>query len=422
VTSREKLQICLNHQSGPVPVDFGSNAVTGMHISVVAQLREYYGLESRPIKVVEPYQMLGEVDAELKGAIGIDVVGVFPYQTMFGFPLEDWKDWRTPWGQEVLVPGNFNTKEEGGDIVIFPEGDMSVSPSGRMPEGGFFFDSIVRQPPIVEEELNPTDNTEEFPPISEAELDYYEHECRRAAETGLGIIANFGGTAIGDISGVPGPGLKHPKGIRDVTEWYMSTLMRPDYLHQVFRRQTDVAVANLQKIFARVGNTPDAVFICGTDFGTQDSQFCSVDTFRDLYAPYYKRINSWIHENTEWKTFKHSCGAVQPFMKEFIDAGFDIINPVQISAAGMDARNLKQQYGDKLVFWGGGVDTQKTLPFGTPDEVRSEVNERLKILSAGGGYVFNAIHNVQAKTPIDNVVKMMETVVEFNKNLIGSRS
>jgi hypothetical protein len=312
VTSREKLQICLNHQSGPVPVDFGSNAVTGMHISVVAQLREYYGLESRPIKVVEPYQMLGEVDAELKGAIGIDVVGVFPYQTMFGFPLEDWKDWRTPWGQEVLVPGNFNTKEEGGDIVIFPEGDMSVSPSGRMPEGGFFFDSIVRQPPIVEEELNPTDNTEEFPPISEAELDYYEHECRRAAETGLGIIANFGGTAIGDISGVPGPGLKHPKGIRDVTEWYMSTLMRPDYLHQVFRRQTDVAVANLQKIFARVGNTPDAVFICGTDFGTQDSQFCSVDTFRDLYAPYYKRINSWIHENTEWKTFKHSCGAVQP--------------------------------------------------------------------------------------------------------------
>ncbi|MDF1569185.1 MAG: uroporphyrinogen decarboxylase family protein [Spirochaetaceae bacterium] len=416
MTSREKLKKSLSHQNGPIPVDFGSNAVTGMHVSIVAQLREYYGLESCPVKVVEPYQMLGEVDAELKSAVGIDVTGVFPYHTMFGFPLENWKEWRTPWGQEVLVPGNFNTKEEGGDLVIFPEGDISAPPSGRMPEGGFFFDSIIRQPPIVEEELDPRDNTEEFPPISEAELDYYERECRGAAETDLGIIANFGGTAIGDISGVPGPGLKHPKGIRDVTEWYMSTLMRPDYLHEVFQRQTDVAVANLQKIFARVGNTPDAVFVCGTDFGTQDSQFCSVDTFRRLYTPYYKRINGWIHESTEWKTFKHSCGAVEPFMKEFIDAGFDIINPVQISAAGMDARPLKEKYGDYLVFWGGGVDTQKTLPFGTPDEVRSEVTERLEILSAGGGYVFNAIHNVQAKTPLDNVVTMLKTVAELNKS------
>ncbi|MDT8298790.1 MAG: uroporphyrinogen decarboxylase family protein, partial [Spirochaetaceae bacterium] len=132
--------------------------------------------------------------------------------------------------------------------------------------------------------------------------------------------------------------------------------------------------------------------------------------------PYYKRINGWIHESTEWKTFKHSCGAVEPFMKEFIDAGFDIINPVQISAAGMDARPLKEKYGDYLVFWGGGVDTQKTLPFGTPDEVRSEVTERLEILSAGGGYVFNAIHNVQAKTPLDNVVTMLKTVAELNKS------
>ena len=213
---------------------------------------------------------------------------------------------------------------------------------------------------------------------------------------------------------VPAPFLKYPRGIRDVTEWYISTMTRADYIHAVFEKQSEIALSNLEKIYAAVGNVPDAVFICGTDFGTQNSQFCSVDTFEEMYAPYYRKITDWIHNNTTWKTFKHSCGAVEPFMSPFIDSGFDIINPVQCSADGMDPRHLKESYGKSLTFWGGGVDTQKTLPFGTPDEVRKEVRERLEIFSRQGGFVFDAIHNVQALTPVENMAAMIETVKEFN--------
>jgi uroporphyrinogen-III decarboxylase len=144
------------------------------------------------------------------------------------------------------------------------------------------------------------------------------------------------------------------------------------------------------------------------------SAFCSVATFRDLYFPYYRRINEWIHRNTAWKCFKHSCGSVERFIPSFIEAGFDILNPVQCSAAGMGAGRLKSAYGDRLTFWGGGVDTQKTLPFGTPAEVRAQVLDRLSIFARGGGFIFNSIHNIQAGTPAGNLVAMFGAVREFN--------
>ena len=134
----------------------------------------------------------------------------------------------------------------------------------------------------------------------------------------------------------------------------------------------------------------------------------------DLYFPHYKKLNDWIHANTGWKTFKHSCGSVPDFIPMFIDAGFDIVNPVQTSAKGMDPAFLKREFGQDITFWGGGVDTQQVLPFGTPDEVREEVRTKLEIFSQDGGFVFNTIHNTQAKTPIANFVAMMETIKEFN--------
>ena len=163
-----------------------------------------------------------------------------------------------------------------------------------------------------------------------------------------------------------------------------------------------------------IGNAIDAVFLCGSDFGTQTSAFCSVPTFRELRLPYYKRICDWIHAETTWKCFKHSCGSVKRFYESFIEAGFEIVNPVQCSAVGMEPDLLKQEYGDRLTFWDGGVDTQKTLPFGTPAEVREQVLRRCEIFAPGGGFVFNAIHNIQASTPTENVVAMFDAVREFN--------
>ncbi len=412
MNSKERLQATLNHQSPDrVCVDFGSTPVSGMHVSCVAALREHYGLERRPVKVNEPYQMLGWLDEDLLDVLGVDVIGIAPRNTIFGFPNENWQEFKLPWGQVVLVSENFRTTTDtNGDLLIYPEGDCAAPPSARMPVSGFFFDTIVRQPPIDEDTLDPADNLEEYQPISAADLAYFRQAAEQASRSQRGLIANFGGTAFGDIALVPAPFLKHPKGIRDISEWYMSTALRPDYIHAIFTRQCEIAIENLKQIQAVVGDAIDAVFLCGTDFGTQSSQFCSADTYESLYAPYYRQVNAWIHEHTAWKTFKHSCGAVEPFMSHFIDSGFDIINPVQCSATGMDAQGLKDRYGDQLVFWGGGVDTQKTLPFGTPDEVYEQVRRRIDIFGRHGGFVFNAIHNVQANTPVENIVAMLKAV------------
>ena len=413
--SRERLVDTLHHkQPDRVPMDFGGTGVTGIHASCVAALRDHYGLEKRPVRIHEPFQMLGHVDDDLLDAMGVDVTGVFSRGTMFGFPAEEWKPWIFN-GLEVLVPRDFNTTtDSNGDTLIYPGGDTSVPASGRMPAGGHFFDCIIRQEPIDDEKLKPEDNTEEFSLIPEADLAHLVRCTAEAGVSGRGIIASFGGTAFGDIAFVPGPSLKHPKGIRDVTEWYVSTKSRQSYVHGVFERQCEIALENMKRIHAAVGNGVDAVFLCGTDFGTQTSAFCSVKTFNDLYFPYYKRVTDWIHANTTWKVFKHSCGAVSKFIPSFIEAGIDILNPVQCSATGMEPELLKANFGDRIVFWGGGVDTQKVLPFGTPAEVREQVLRRCEIFAPGGGFVFNTIHNVQAKTPIENLIAMLDAVHEFN--------
>jgi len=355
------------------------------------------------------------MDDELMDILGIDTFGVTGRKNMFGIENKDWKPFRTFWNQEVLIPGEFNTMfDENGDLLIFPEGDISVPPSGKMPKASYFFDAIVRQEPIDDTKMNVEDNLEEFGEISNEDLSYWEMAIEDAKRSGRAIIATFGGTAIGDIALVPAVQLRHPKGIRDIAEWYMSTLMRTDYLHQVFSRQTDIALSNLDKINRVAGGNVDVVFLCGTDLGTQDTQFCSPELFVELYYPYYKKMNDWIHRNTMWKTFKHSCGAIEPLLQHFIDAGFDIINPVQISAAGMNPEKLKNKYGNKIVFWGGGVDTQKVLSFGTPAAVEEQVLQMCGIFSKDGGFVFNTVHNIQANTPIENVIAMFNAVRKFN--------
>lgn len=414
--SKQRLQKALNHQEPDrLPIDFGATNSSGMHVTCVAALRDYFGLEKRPVKVHEPYSLAGLIEEDLQKAMGIDITMVNPPKTMFGFTNENWKEWEMDNGLTVLVADKFNTtKDDDGNTYIYPEGDLNTRPSGKLPKNGYYFDSLIRQEAFDEDNLNPEDNLEEYSPMSEATLEYFQRETEKAASTGLGVVANFGGMGLGDIALVPAPFLKNPKGIRDIEEWYVSTAARQDYIHAIFEKQTEIAIENLKKLNARVGHLVDVAFICGTDFGTQIGTFCSSQTYVDLYHPYYKKLNDWIHSNTSWKTMKHSCGAIESFMPLLINSGFDIINPVQCSASGMEPENLKEKYGKDIVFWGAGVDTQRILPFGTPGEVREQVLRRCEIFSKDGGFVFNSIHNVQAKTPVENIIAMLDAVNEFN--------
>lgn len=418
--SRTRLQTTLEHrQPDRVCVDFGATTVSGIHVSIVHKLRQrILGDADWRVKVIEPYQMLGEIDDELRAALGIDTLGVWGRCSMFGTEFKDWKPFTLFDGTPCLVPGAFNvTPAPRGGWYIYPEGDTSVPPSGHMPEGGYFFDSVPRQEPIDEDHLDPRDNMEEFGLLSEADLAHYRQVRQRfEASPSFGAVTIMPGTGFGDIALVPGPWMKHPKGIRDVTEWYVSIQARPEYIQAIFEHQCRIALQNVNTLIDILGDVPQVAMVTGTDFGTQRGPFIAPQTYREVFRPLHRQINDLIHRRTKWKTFIHSCGSVYQFLPDFIEAGFDVLNPVQCSATDMDAARLKREFGRQLVFWGGGVDTQKTLPFGTPEEVYREVRERVEVFNNGGGFVFNTIHNIQGNTPIENVEAMFRALREAGKN------
>ena len=411
--ARERVQQTLNHQEPKkLAVDFGATLTTGITAPLVFKLRKAFGLKEKPIRIIDIFQMLGEIDEELCEKLDVDCAQILGRNSAFGFRNENWKEWTMFDGTPVLVPEKFNTRVEPcGGIFQYPEGDTNCAPSGYMPKDGYYFDPIVRQNHFDEDNPSLDDNLEEFVRISDEELEYISRETSRLYKnTDLSIVGMLGGTGLGDIARVPAVFMKDPKGIRSFEDWYISLATRQDFLKELYDRQTDIALENIKLYDQAVGNMIDTIFLCGTDLGTQSGQFCSAEAHNDVYVPYYKKMTNWIRDNTNWKIFKHSCGSIMPLIDGYIEAGFDIINPVQITAANMEPQTLKDRFGSKITFWGGGVNTQNTLAFGTPEEVYNDTCKNINIFRKDGGFVFNTIHNVQANVPVKNFLAMMDAV------------
>jgi hypothetical protein len=419
VNSRERVRAALNHQQPDrVPLDLGSTPVSSIAAGTYARLRRSLGLPGHPPKVNEPFQMLAEVEDDVRDALGIDTVGLQLPDTFFGFRNEGWKPWRLFDGTDVLVPSKFVVQTaENGDLFLYAEGNTSVPPSAHMPQGGYYFDAIVRQEKLDWEHLDPLEWANQMYAVYSADDVRYltEQAAQLYTNTTRAIVWTFGGGGFGDIAWVPGPNLLHPKGIRDPQDWIVAHKTNPEYITGIFERQCEIGLENARLVWQAVGSKIDVCFVSGTDFGTQDRLFISPEMYRAMYKPFHKRINDWIHQNTTWKTFFHSCGSIAGLLDDFVEVGVDIVNPVQCSAAGMEAQALKKQYGKELVFWGGGIDTQWVLPFGSPDEVYRQARERIRIFNDGGGFVFNTIHNVQQNVPVENLRAMLRAVAESNR-------
>lgn len=420
MNSRERILAVINHQQPDrIPIDFGATGQTGISVSAMYRLRDYLGLPQKDLDVFEICQMLGVVDEDLRTVMKSDVIGLnHPEDSLGVYPNGRKKKFYMPDGTPTLI----NERDEfdvlpDGSIRMYPQGDRSAAPSIYMPADGYFFDIIDRAPEYDEDNLTPREDFKDFFSVMTDETArYYEKESRRLFnETEYAVIGNLAGAGFGDPGAVPAPFEKTPKGIRKFDDWCMAQILYPEYVQEVFEMQTEFMLKNLEIYRQAVGDNIQICWVSGTDFGTQNSEFVSSEMFQQLYKPYYKRVCDWIHQNTSWKTFFHTCGCVVRLLDDFVDMGMDIINPVQLSARGMDPRMLKEKYGDKLVFWGGGVDTQETLPYGTPEEVASQVLERLEILSQNGGYVFNTIHNIVGNTKPENIWAAFHAVHEYNE-------
>jgi uroporphyrinogen-III decarboxylase len=189
----------------------------------------------------------------------------------------------------------------------------------------------------------------------------------------------------------------------------------PAYVQELMDLAGEIALENLALYWEAIGGDIDIISVDGSDYGSQDREMFSPALFEKYYEPYYRQVCHWIHSHTPWKVSKHCCGSIPRLIEPMIRAGIDILNPVQTSAAGMDMESLKDRFGERITFWGGGVDTQNVLSFGTPEQVRRDVRRRLQVFGPGGGFVWAAIHNIQYHVPPENVVAALETVHEFGR-------
>lgn len=393
MNSRQRVLSAIGHrQPDRVPIDLGGTRQSGIAASTYHQLKQRLGI-STPTKVYDVYQMLAEVEREVMQRFGADVIGINRPAVAFGIVNQDWKPWKLFDGTPVEVPGGFQpVTEHSGDLVLLRDGE----PIARMPKGGYYFDRLEVYPggnhtPV--EQVNP-------PVISDQLCDHYAAQSEALFQnTDLAIIAPLG----------PPFELFYGLGTGGFETWMMALAAEPDYVNALCDKLVDVWLENLRRFSEAVGNRVQ-ILQFNDDFGTQDAPFLSTKMFRELIMPHYKRGLDWVHANTEMKVFLHSDGAIAALIPSILEMGVDILNPVQTSAKGMDAQMLKSVFGDRLVFWGGSLDCQNTLPFGTPDEVAEEVQEHARVFSPGGGYVFASVHNIQANVPPENVIAMFDAV------------
>lgn len=391
MNSRERVLLAINHQEPDrVPIDLGGTRQSGIAASTYHQLKNLLGMRSTT-RVFDIFQMLAEVERQVRERFGADVIGLYRPAVSFGIRNEDWKPWQMFDGTPVEMPGGFGpVTEANGDIVLLRNGESIA----RMPKDGFYFDRLEVYPGAAHVDLATFDP----PLLSDEDCEFYRLQSEALNQnTDLAIVAPLG----------PPYELFYGLGTGNFESWIVTFATEDDYVAELYTKLVDAWIENLRRFVDAVGNRVQILQICD-DFGTQQAPFLSVKMFRERLLPHYRRGLDWVHKNTSMKVMLHSDGAIYPLIPLIIEMGVDILNPVQTNTKGMDAARLKAEFGSRLTFWGGSLDCQQTLPFGTPEQVATEVTEHVRTFKPGSGYVFAPVHNIQAGVPAENVVAMFD--------------
>jgi uroporphyrinogen decarboxylase len=370
--------------------------MTGMTAWTYAALKEKLGLDPQPVRVLDLFQMLAEVERPVLDALGCDFEMFLSADVPIATPRGRWKPFTFWTGQTFEVAAGFNpaVRDDGTLEAPRSEGDRI---NMRMPVGGRFFDKI----PDENEDIFSV----ELVPESEWEFeDSFDDEWLRDQEEQA--RHHFQST---DRALVASPPVGAPQGYGNLYWWAMQMMSEPEYCTAYLNRRAEAAAKRFGQYLDAVGGYIDVVVISGFDYGGQTQEMFNPELFATHYVPAWKKVTDVIHRYDHVKTWVHSCGAVAGFIPHFIDAGVDCLNPVQWTASGMDLGTLKSTYGDELTFWGGAISTQRTFPFGSAADVAQEAREVLDIMAPGGGFVVNPIHNVLPEVPVENIIALYRT-------------
>ena len=403
MNSRERVLTALRHQEPDrVPIDLDGMASTGIMAVAYNRLKAHLGITDGETKMYDVGQQLAHPEPLVLERFGVDVLPL-PRASGGLDPTDPtWKPWTLPDGSPALVPSGFNpVQNERGDwLIMDDEGHITA----RMPAGGLYFNGVFR--PLAEATTIPEIEAfvDALPDISDEELTWLRSEAQRLYDTtDKAIMGHFGGNI-----------LEAAQGLRGWGQFMIDMDGNPKLAQALTQKLADRWVANLSRYLGAVGDYIQIIQM-GDDLGTQSGPQMSPRMYRQIIKPAHRRVYEYVKTHSDVYIFLHTCGSIYKLIPGLIDAGVDILNPVQISAADMDPARLKREFGQGVTFWGGGANTQHVLPNATPEEVRQHVRELIEIFAPGGGYVFCQVHNIQANVPPENVVAMFEAALEFGR-------
>ncbi len=394
MNSRERVLTTLNHKEpDKVPIDFGGMGSTGIMAIAYNRLKKELGINNHTTRMLDILQQLAIPEKEILDLFQVDIISL---ERSFLQSDREWNEWKLPDNSKVEIPKESMPKWFDNEWVLM-DGDRIKA---RMPESCLYFENC--NPPL--------ENA-----VSELDIQNYnwriytdeyfrtiENKAKQLnEETDYAIMGSFGGNIIEEY-----------QVLRGYSNSMLDLVADPNFAEALIGKLTEVHLTNLEKYVQAVSNYIQVIQM-GDDLGMQSGPQISLDLYQAYIKPAHKKIYQYVKNNSDLFLFLHSCGSIYDFIPDLIDTGVDILNPVQFSATNMDSKNLKEKFGDKITFWGGGVDTQKILPFGSQEEVTNQIEQQMNIFSPGGGFVFAAVHNIQANVPTENIIKLFETAIKY---------
>ena len=413
MTSRERILAAIKHQQpDKVPVDMGATPSSGISAIAYSNLIKHIGKEHLPVQIYDVVQQLAQPDDSILDHFGIDVIDI---GRGFNDKASDWSPMTLANGDKAYYPKWFNpVKREDGSFVTFDDDNTTML--AHMPKGATFFDQTYY--PYVDGFPDNYDNLDEemgrilwaryahSPWDHAADSDFWTQLREKAlyykqnTDKALMIVCGCNLFEWGTF-------------LRRMDNFLMDLMMDPDNVAKLLDELMKRHLATLEKVCKAVGDVVDIIRF-GDDLGMTQGPFMDPEIYRQLFKPRHKILCDYVKENSNMHTFIHSCGSISLLIPDLIDAGIEIFNPVQTNSVGMEPEFLKKEFGDACTFWGGGVETVGTLNIGTPQQVRDQVIERMEIMSKGGGFVFNTVHNILPDVPPENIIAMFDAVREFN--------
>jgi uroporphyrinogen decarboxylase len=414
MTSRERVLAAIAHKEPDcVPVDMGATPSSGISAIAYSNLLKKIGRNDLPVQIYDVVQQLAQPDMELINQFGIDVIDI---GRSFNAKPSDWQETTLANGDKAFYPSWFSPiKQENGSFHCYDTDGKRLL--AMMPKGATFFDQsyfpYVDGFPASYEKLDEEmqrvlwSRYAHSPWDHASESNFWEQlranalKMRAETDKALMIVCGCNLFEWGTF-------------LRRMDNFLMDLLCEPDEAARLLDELLKRHLATLEKVCDAVGDVVDIIRF-GDDLGMTTGPFMDVETYRLLFKPRHKQLCDYVKSHSKMHTFIHSCGSISSLMPDLIDAGIEIFNPVQTNSLNMEPEFLKKEFGQDCTFWGGGVETVGTLNNGTPAQVREQVLQRLEIMSKGGGFVFNTVHNILPDVPPENILAMFDAVKEYNK-------